>query len=188
MFLDRLIVFLTRYINELHQNSIVRLLGLKKNVSLDKTIKIGKQTDIILESDYAQLIIGSHFYTRSFCTIRVCENGRLVIGNNVFLNNFCSINCMQEIKIGDNVMFGENVKLYDHNHRIEKGEVKKTYRDKFNCDPIIISDGCWIGSNVTILKGVRIGKNAIIGANSLIYEDVDDNVIVQAKVVNNKNI
>ena len=44
------------------------------------------------------------------------KSGKVIIGNHVFFNNFCSINAMLSVTIGDDCIFGENVKIYDHNH------------------------------------------------------------------------
>ena len=42
----------------------------------------------------------------------------------------------------------------------------------------MVEDDCWIGSNVTILDGVRIGKGSVIGAGTLISKDIPDNSII----------
>ncbi len=52
------------------------------------------------------------------------NEAQLIIGDNVFMNNYCSINCLDEIEIGENTLFGEGVKLYDHNHQHTKGKVE----------------------------------------------------------------
>ena len=52
----------------------------------------------------------------------------------------------------------------------------------FSSDTVEIGDRCWIGSNVTILKGVSIGENSVIGANSLIYQNIPPNSIVKSNV------
>lgn len=127
--------------------------------------------------------IASGVEFRSFCNIMLYENGKLTIGSNVFFNNYCSINCLGEIWIGENTLFGEGVKLYDHNHlySVENGELK-VQREKFKVGYLSIGKNCWIGSNVIILANVVIGDNVIIGANNLIYKDIPSNVIVKAKV------
>lgn len=103
-------------------------------------------------------------------------SGRIEIGNNCFFNNYCSINSLKKISIGDDCIFGEGVKIYDHNHIYGKNVT--TSKSGYNVDEIKIKNNVWIGSNVTILKGVTIGNNVVIGANSLIYKDVPDNSLV----------
>lgn len=44
------------------------------------------------------------------------KKGEVRIGDDVFFNNYCSLNAIDSISIGDGTVFGENVKVYDHNH------------------------------------------------------------------------
>lgn len=108
------------------------------------------------------------------------NTGKISIGNNVFFNHNCSLNCLDKIEIGDNCLFGENVKIYDQNHRF-KDKDKYIREQGFNTAPVKIGNNCWICSNVIILKGVSIGENCVIGANSLIFKDVPSNSVVKNK-------
>ena len=111
----------------------------------------------------------------------VGNNAELILENKFFMNNFCSINCLEKIEIGENTLFGEGVKLYDHNHEYSNEPTFKVEHQKFKTSPIKIGKNCWLGSNVTILKGVTIGENTIIGAGCLIYKDVPANSIIKLK-------
>ena len=103
--------------------------------------------------------------------------GGVKIGNNCFFNHYCTLASCAGITIGDGTLFGENVKVYDHNH---------CYKDKrlsikeqgYTSAPITIGKHCWIGSHVVILKGVTIGDNCVIGAGCIIYKDVPPNSVV----------
>ena len=108
------------------------------------------------------------------------KTGKVIIGNNVFFNNYCSINANEQITIGDGTQFGENVKVYDHNHCYKDVDVP-IKEQGFTTAPISIGKHCWIGSNVVILKGVTIGDNCVIGAGCIIYKDVPANTVVVNK-------
>lgn len=108
------------------------------------------------------------------------KTGKVIIGNNVFFNNYCSINANEQITIGDGTLFGENVKVYDHNHCYKDIDVP-IKEQGFTTAPISIGKHCWIGSNVVILKGVTIGDNCVIGAGCIIYKDVPANTVVVNK-------
>ncbi len=121
--------------------------------------------------------IGKSTTFRKEFTLIIGDKGKVQIGSNCFFNNYCSITAIDRIEIGNDCLFGENVKVYDHNHRYR--DIQMPIKEQgYSVSPIIIGNHCWIGSNVTILKGVIIGDNAVIGAGCIIYKDVPSNTIV----------
>ncbi|MDB5023996.1 MAG: hypothetical protein JWP78_1751 [Mucilaginibacter sp.] len=170
------------------KNRLSRLFAVKsyklfpksKSIKVSSDLIIGRYVNINIRDLNVHIEIDSNVIFRAFCNILVFPEGKLKIGKNVFFNNYCSINCLGEINIGDNTIIGEGVKLYDHNHEYKKGTQIKIHADRFTTSPVSIGENCWIGSNVTILKGVNIGNNVIIGANNLIYKSVPSNSIVKA--------
>nr|WP_242527781.1 DapH/DapD/GlmU-related protein [Enterobacter roggenkampii] len=77
---------------------------------------------------------------------------------------------MHHIQVGKNTIFGESVKVYDHDHSIDENYIVN--KNDFVTSPVIIGANCWIGSNTIILKGVNIVDNVVIGANSLVNKSV----------------
>ena len=114
---------------------------------------------------------------RKGISINISPHGRIEIGQNVFLNNQCSLNAHHLIKIGDNSILGEGVKIYDHNHRYNSGDL--IIRQGFKEKPVIVGKNCWLGSNVIILAGTQIGDNSVIGAGCVIRENIPNNVVVK---------
>jgi acetyltransferase-like isoleucine patch superfamily enzyme len=156
-----------------------QLSSLKKHPNVfSQNIRIGVGNHFVLDKNLKKVNIGQSADFRNYISILVLENASLQIGTDFFMNNFCSINCMEHISIGDHTLFGENVKLYDHNHCYEASPEFKVYPSKFNKAPIKIGSNCWLGSNVTVLKGVTIGDNCIIGAGCTIYQDIPPNTQV----------
>ena len=74
-------------------------------------------------------------------------------------------------------IFGENVKIYDHNHRFN--QLKELRKQGFSNGSVVIGERCWISSNVTILKGTEIGNNCVIGAGCVISGKIPDDTIVK---------
>lgn len=87
---------------------------------------------------------------------------------------------MNEITIGEGTIFGENVKIYDHNHCYKDTSIPIKAQG-YTSVPIHIGRHCWIASNVTILKGVTIGDNCVIGAGCVVYKDVPEGCVVVNK-------
>ena len=124
----------------------------------------------------SKLILGENFRTRNNVSFRIYNNGTVKIGENVFFNDGCSINCQKNIEIGNNVMLGQNVMIFDHDHDY------KNNMNKFVRKDVRIGNNVWIGANCVILKGVIIGDNVVIAAGTIINKNIpNDNLIYQEK-------
>lgn len=122
----------------------------------------------------ANFVVGDNVICRNFENFHV-SSGKVILHDGVFINNSCSFNCMERIEIGAGTMMGEGVRFYDHDHIYTAEKIEKW---QWTTAPIRVGRDCWIGSNVTILKGVTIGDNAIIGAGCLIRNDIPSNSVV----------
>jgi acetyltransferase-like isoleucine patch superfamily enzyme len=118
------------------------------------------------------------------------SGGSISIGHNCFVGNGSKIWSGDAVKIGNNVLVSHNVNIIDTNsHEIDAIERAETYRNliigghssqkgSIRTAPIVIEDYVWISFNATILKGVTIGKGAIIAAGSVVTKNVDPFTIV----------
>ena len=95
------------------------------------------------------------------------------IGKNVFINSGCHFQDNGGIEIGDKTMIGPSVTIVTLNH-----EINPETRINAIPKPVKIGKNVWIGANCTILPGVTIGNNSVIGAGSVVVKDVSDNAIV----------
>lgn len=94
------------------------------------------------------------------------DNGQLTIGSRVYMNLRCMISCKESIEIGNNCLFGPDVKIYDNDHVYDLSNGVKA--DEHRTNRIIIGKNCWIGSNCVILRGTVIGDNSIIAAGTIV--------------------
>ena len=120
------------------------------------------------------------FRSRGKFSFVLDKGAEVTLGKDVFFNRNFSASVISGLSIGNNCIFGENVKIYDQNH-IFKTKKIPIARQGFSSKKISIGNNCWVASNVTILKGVSIGDNVIIGANCLIYKDIPSNRVVTLK-------
>lgn len=144
------------------------------NVKIGRNFKLGNNTTFIIHPT-SNALLGNSINIRNNLNLVLGKKSKLIIEDNVFMNNGCSINCLESISIGENTLFGENVKLYDHNHKYDDTQV---FHKEFSTSSIRIGKNCWLGSNVVILKGVTIGDNVIIGAGCVIHNNIQSNTIV----------
>lgn len=165
------------------KNEQLSRLSKLKNAKVSADFVFGDGLSVVVEGDVDELVIGERVYLRKFCNLLLFPGSKLVIEHDVFMNNYCSINCLGSVTIGANTLFGEGVKIYDHNHKfsyLPDGSLEVN-RTGFTVGRVNIGRNCWIGSNVTILQNVEIGDNVIIGANALIHKSVPANTIVKHK-------
>lgn len=124
-----------------------------------------------------RLEIGKNVHWRKDFSLMIDKKGKVLIGKNVFFNNNCSVNANEFISIGDRTLFGENVKIYDHNHKFRKNcPIKK---QGFKNESVEIGKDCWIGSGTIILKGTKIGDGSVIGAGSVVSGDIPANSLLK---------
>lgn len=103
------------------------------------------------------------------------ENVRL--GNNMIFNRNVSITARSGVSLGNDVMLGPNVVINDSNHQFIDRD-KSIAQQGHTAKEIIIEDDVWIASNSVILKGVHIGKGAVVAAGSVVTKDVPPYAVV----------
>ena len=81
------------------------------------------------------------------------------------------------ITIEDDVLIGSGVHFYVGNHNFENPKIPVIDQGHTASKPILLKKGCWIGANVTILPGVVIGENSVIGAGSVVTKSIPNNVV-----------
>ena len=124
--------------------------------------------------------IGKKVTWRKNFSIMIDAKGRVEIGDDCFFNNGCSLNALSLIQIGKGTIFGENVLIYDHNHKF-KNKSENIKEQGFSKGKVVIENRCWIGSNVVILKNAVIGDNCVIGAGITVDCQIPSNTVVKQK-------
>ncbi len=131
-----------------------------------KSQKIGQKTKIWQFSVVLQnAMIGENC---NICAHTLIEND-VIIGNNVTIKS--GVYVWDGITLEDNVFIGPCVAFTN-----DKKPRSKQYPDSFA--KTVIAEGASIGANATILPGIKIGKNALVGASAVVTKDVPENAIV----------
>ena len=107
--------------------------------------------------------------------------GRIQIGSRTFIGRSHLV-CYRSLTIGDDVIMSWGITIVDHDsHSIDSMDRRNDVRewavgrknwDSIGHAPVQIGDRAWIGFNVSVLKGVSIGKGAVIGACSVVTRDI----------------
>lgn len=96
------------------------------------------------------------------------------IGNGTSMVGSCVISAVRNVILEDNVLLARNVYISDHMHKYLDRELPIRSQGLDKITPVIIRRGAWIGQNVVICPGVTIGIGSVIGANSVVNEDIPD--------------
>jgi acetyltransferase-like isoleucine patch superfamily enzyme len=113
------------------------------------------------------------------CILFVNNGAELHIGNNVGMSS-TAIVANQLIKIGDNVKIGGGVCIYDSDFHSLDPKIRRNAdldSKNQNTSPVFIENNVFIGAHSTLLKGVTVGKNSVIGACSVVTKSIPANEI-----------
>lgn len=97
----------------------------------------------------------------------------LRIGEGTYVGRFCHFYATSRIEIGKKVLIADKVYLSDNLHGYKDIHVPVIDQAVEQLAPVIIKDGAWLGENVCVV-GASVGKNSVIGANSVVTRDIPD--------------
>lgn len=124
-----------------------------------------------------RFVYGKNFKFRKRFNINIDKKGKLIIGDDNFFNNSCSINCRNEIRIGDKNIFGENVKIYDHNHVFNKRMLNR--KVNFTLRKVTVGNNNWFGTNCVLLSKSEIGDNNVFATGETINSKIASDLILK---------
>lgn len=159
------------------------------NLTLGKHVFLGDGVTIFDRAGDASVVIGDEVYINKDTIIELGKGGSLSIGDRTTIQPNCQISAYAGmIRIGDDVQIAPNCAFYPYDHGM-------SLDNPMNAQPllskggIVIEDDVWLGYGVIVLDGVRIGKGAVIGAGSVVNQDIPSGAIavgVPVRVVKNR--
>ena len=103
--------------------------------------------------------------------LEVAKNAHLSIGKGTYLNRSTTVVCHERVQIGDRCKISWDVVITDSDEHALPGQRTVTA-------PVVIEDDVWIGFRVLVLKGVTIGKGAVVAAGAIVTKDVPAHSLV----------
>ena len=137
-------------------------------ITIGNNVLLGPSTSLLAITHYPSILMRRHKDDPPLQTFEP----RIVIGNHVSATANLLVAAVEEVVIEDYVMFASNVHVNDSLHGYDNTNQPYKYQPLGRIAPIRIKQGCWIGQNVVILPGVTIGEQTIVGANSLVNDDL----------------
>lgn len=203
--LNTLIVKPFSIIGSIYYRLYINFLWLKYNniAQFTRSTKFGKYSKLYnTTGDINKIIIGDNTLIDGILQIFPFGN-ELSIGENCYIGENTRIWCADRIVIGNDVLISHNVNIMDtDSHEINFKERMTSTRKQFReglprtkgsvkTAPVTIGDNAWISYNASILKGVTIGRGAIIGCGSVVTHDIPDMCLAvgnPAKVIKRLNV
>jgi acetyltransferase-like isoleucine patch superfamily enzyme len=162
--------------------------------------KFGKDSIIkypyrIWNKRHIEIGSGTFVAEHSFFAVSTIVNSQnftpcLRIGSDVHIGSNVIIGCIHQVIIEDHVLMADRVFISDHIHDFQNTKVPVLDQPLRSKGSILIKTGSYIGVNAVILPGVQIGKNAVIGASSVVTKSVPDYSVVAgvpAKIIKKYN-
>lgn len=169
------------------KNILTNILCAIYNIKCGKGYYIGPHLHVY--NIKKKLTIGKKVKISAYTTLLcVTPEARISMGDNIRIAHHLQISCAKSVIICSDINIGPYVFITDHNHKFEdpKIPVKDQGISIQENARIEIGSGSWIGTKVTIIGNVRIGRHCVIGANSVVTKDIPDYCVaagVPAKVI-----
>lgn len=143
---------------------------IRGKVKIGKNVYIGDYVSLIVEPG-ASLTIADNSFIGENCYIK-CFGGKVEIGQDVSINSKSYINGCGGVKIGDNTRIGTQSIIIASNHKF--GEPDVLIKDQITKQGMSLGENIWLGARVTVLDGVIIPDNSVIGACSLVSKPLTE--------------
>lgn len=142
--------------------TIALKISYKQNIEITGLPKIEMNCRIRIDDGVLNISKGATIREGGYISLQ--DGAKITIGQNVSINRNISIVSRLKVDIGNECIIGPNVTIYDHDHSFDYDGYKEGYKK----GEVVIEPHTWIGANVVILRGTRIGSNSIIGAGSIV--------------------
>ena len=106
-----------------------------------------------------------------------CHEGVVEIGDKTVFGQDCTVSAYQYVRIGEQCVIADRAMFIDFDHGVVDVEAPIRRQGIYKRD-VVVGSNVWIGYGACVLRGVRIGDNAIVGTNSVVTRDVPANAVV----------
>ena len=120
-----------------------------------------------------RLEIGHGTFLESGVTLQSAQ-GRIRLGRRVYLSRGVTVGAVGLIEIGDCTIVAPGCYITDADHRFDDPVLPVPDQGMSSKGPTVLEDNVWLGANVVVTSGVRIGRRSVIAANSVVTKDVPE--------------
>jgi acetyltransferase-like isoleucine patch superfamily enzyme len=144
-----------------------RLAALTPGLQVDRHTRVWRNATISIEPGGRIRLRGTH--VREFVSLEAGPEGALIIGS-ARISRFTTIAARTSVSIGDDVSIGNHCSIRDHDH--EWSPESGVSATRWVASPVVIGDRSWLGAQVIILRGRRIGSRSLVAGGAVVTRDV----------------
>jgi len=155
-------------------------------------IEIGRDVTIgtavtLKATDGGRIVLGDRV-SISKGAVLVAKRGRLLVGPDGFIGEGAVLVARELLEVGADALIAEHVTVRDQDHGMRDPD-RPMRSQEYTTAPIVIGDDVWLGSKSVVLKGVSIGRGAVVGAGAVVTRSLPSGVVavgVPARVIGSR--
>ena len=155
-----------------------------RHIKTNGIVNLSRHAEVFCRRGLARMELGRDVWIGEGTALR-CHEGHMRIGDRVVFGGSDTVNCYLDVEIGEDCIFADWIYVTDFDHRYR--DTKTRIQDQgIAMSPVRIEADCWIGEKASILRGSRVGKGSVIGAQTVVKGDIppySDAVGIPAKVI-----
>ncbi len=141
-----------------------------------ENINLGENVNVTEGVSLNNITTGKNGKIRDHSILFGHKDKPLTIGNDFFVGTFCYLNGIAGLTIGDRVTIAHGAKIFTDSGPNTSPLLQRDF--PITSGAVSIGDDVWIGANAIVLPGVKIGNHCVVGAGSVVKEDVPDRTVV----------
>jgi acetyltransferase-like isoleucine patch superfamily enzyme len=140
------------------------------HVVLRGFVFLDRGVELYARPGYGRLVLGRWVHLGVGTALR-CHEGTLSVGDKAVLGRRVSVNCYLDVEIGAAALFADDIYVSDFDHNVD--DVTRLIKDQgIAKSRVRIEPDVWLGTKVTVSRGVVIGEGAVVGANAVVTRDL----------------
>lgn len=152
-----------------------RLWLLGSRVKAGSGVSIGPRNIIICDPG-GTIILGEWFSSCRDVELVAYRRATIELGRHTYVGHGSTIAAYDSIRIGDHTLVADLVSIRDYNHGFARDVPPDSVPGESK--PIVLGKNCWLGSKATIVAGVSLGDNVVVGANSVVTHSFGANLVI----------
>ena len=137
---------------------------------------LGRGTDVHCTKGLGTMVLGRWVHVGDGNALR-CHEGHLRVGDKAVFGKDNVVNCYLDVEVGEAALVADWVYVCDFDHVTEHLDVPVKDQGIVK-SPVRIGPDTWVGTKVTVTRGVQVGRGAVLAANSVVTRDVPDHAVV----------